>query len=108
MIWLPIFCYFTATSSALDENSRSAYFITRRNKHLAGQVVKKIDSISLMTCSQACLTHSLCTSTNFQEFSSKESKGSCELNKHEFSALHLDAKLADQPGNTFTMVLNLR
>ena len=57
-----------------------------------------------MTCSQACLRHSWCTSTNFQEFSSKKSKGSCELNKHEFSALHLDAKLADQPGNTFTMV----
>ena len=57
-----------------------------------------------MTCSQACLRHSWCTSTNFQEFSSKKSKGSCELNKPEFSALHLDAKLADQPGNTFTMV----
>ena len=107
MIWPLIFCYFAATSFAVEENSRSAYFITRQNKRFAGQAVKKIVSSSLMTCSQACLRHSWCSSTNFQEFSStsKNSKGSCELNKHEFSTLHLDAKLADQPGSTFTMVL---
>ena len=29
------------------------------------------------------------------------------MNKHEFSTLHLDAKLADQPGNTFTVVLKV-
>ena len=107
MIWSLLFCYFAATSFAAEENSRSAYFITRQNKRFAGQAVKKIDSSSLMACSQACLRHSWCTSTNFQEFSStsKNSKGSCELKKHEFSTLHLDAKLADQPGSTFTMVL---
>jgi len=110
MIWSLIFCYFAATSFAMEENSRSAYFITRQNKRFASQPVKKIESSSLMTCSQACLRHSWCTSTNFQEFSStsKNSKGSCELNKHEFSTLHLHAKLADQPGSTFTMVLKVR
>ena len=111
MIWSIAFCYiyFAATSFAVEENSRSSYFITRQNKRFAGQVMKKIDSLSLMTCSQACLRHSWCTSTNFQEFSStsKNSKGNCELNKHEFSTLHLDAKLTDQPGSTFTMVLKV-
>lgn len=109
MIWSLLFCYFAATSFAVKENSRSAYFITRQNKRFASQAVKKIDSSSLMTCSQACLRHSWCTSTNFQEFSStsKNSKGNCELNKHEFSTLHLDAKLADQPGSTFTRVFQV-
>ena len=109
MIWSLFFCYFAATSFAVEENSRSAYFITRQNKRFAGQALKKMDTSSLMTCSQACLRHSWCTSTNFQEFSStsKNSKGNCELNKHEFSTLHLDAKLADQPGTTFTMVLKV-
>ena len=34
-------------------------------------------------------------------------KRSCELNKHELPTIQLDAKLTDQPGNTFTMILEV-
>ncbi|CAH3123432.1 unnamed protein product, partial [Porites lobata] len=53
-----------------------------------------------MSCSQACLRHSWCTSSNF-----KESSGNCELNKHEFSTTDDDTKLTDNPGTTFSMFL---
>ena len=56
-----------------------------------------------MACSQACLRHSWCTSSNF-----KESSGSCELNKHEFSiTVDDDSKLTDNTGTTFSMFLKV-
>ena len=74
-----------------------------RNKRLHGYVVKKIDSTDEMSCSQACLRHSWCTSSNF-----KESSGNCELNKHEFSTTDDDTKLTDNPGTTFSIFLKVR
>ncbi|CAH3175700.1 unnamed protein product, partial [Porites evermanni] len=80
--------------------SRSSYIKTRENKRLHGHVVKKIDSTDEMSCSRACLRHSWCTSSNFNE-----SSGNCELNKHEFSPTDDDTKLTDNPGTTFSMFL---
>ena len=105
MIWSLFLCYFVTTIVAIKENSRSANFIIRQNKRLASQAVLKIHPPSLVSCNQACLRHPWCTSTNFKESFGENSKGSCELNKHELSTKQHDAKLTDQPGNTFTMIL---
>ena len=42
---------------AAEENtfSRSAYFVIRENRHLAGHIVKQFKSPSLISCSQSCL-----------------------------------------------------
>ena len=107
MIWSLFVCYFVTTIVAIEENSRSANFIIRQNKRLASQAVLKIHPSSLVSCNQACLRHSWCTSTNFKESFGENSKGSCELNKHELSTKQHDAKLTDQPGNTFAMILEV-
>ena len=107
MIWSLFLCYFVTTIVANEENSRSANFIIRQNKHLASQAVLKIHPSSLVSCNQACLRHSWCTSTNCKESFGEDSKGSCELNKHELSTIQHNAKLTDQPGNTFTMILEV-
>ena len=107
MIWLIFWTHFVTTIVANEENSRSANFIIRQNKRLASQAVLKIHWSSLVSCSQACLRHSWCTSANFKEFFGENSKGSCELNNYELSTTQHDAKLTDQPGNAFTMILEV-
>ena len=103
MISSLIFCFIVGAVLAAEEDSRSAYIKTQENKRLHGYVVKKIDSTDEMSCSQACLRHSWCTSSNF-----KESSGNCELNKHEFSTTDDNTKLTDNPGTTFSMFLKVR
>ena len=103
MIYSLIFCVIVGAVLAAEEDSSSAYIKTRENKRLHGYVVKKIDSTDEMSCSQACLRHSWCTTSNF-----KESLGNCELNKHEFSPTEDDTKLTDNPGTTFSMFLKVR
>ena len=99
-----IFCFVVGTVFAAEKESKSAYIQTRENKRLHGYVVKKIDSTDEMTCSQACLRHSWCTSSNF-----KACSGNCELNKHiTFSTTDDDTKLTDNPGSTFSMFLKVR
>ena len=98
-----IFCFVVGTVFAAEKESKSAYIKTRENKRLHGYVVKKIDSTDEMSCSQACLRHSWCTSSNF-----KESPGNCELNKHiKFYTTDDDTKLTDNPGSTFSMFLKV-
>ena len=102
--------FYLAASTALstEENFRSAYIINRENKRLAGQAVKKIDSSSLLSCSQTCLRYSWCTSTNFKEsFGKGCGTGNCELHKQVFSTIQDDTKLNDQPGSTFSMFLKV-
>ena len=104
MISSLIFYFVVGAVLAAEEDSRSAYIKTQENKRLHGYVVKKIDSTDEMSCSQACLRHSWCTSSNF-----KESSGNCELNKHiKFSTTDDDTKLTDNPGSTFSMFLKVR
>ena len=100
MICSLIFCFIFGTVLAAEEESRSSYIAAQENKRLHGYVVKRIDSTDEMACSQACLRHSWCTSSNF-----KESSGNCELNKHEFA--DDDTKLTDNTGATFLMFLKV-
>ena len=62
--------------------SHSAYFTTRENKRLIGHRIKQVDSISLKSCSQFCLRHPWCTSTNFQISTKMNGKETCEFNMH--------------------------
>ena len=99
-----IFCFIFGAVLAAEEESRSSYIVAQENKRLHGYAVKRIDSTDEMACSQACLRHSWCTSSNF-----KESLGNCELNKHEFSiTADSDTKLTDNTGTTFSMFLKVR
>ena len=84
MINFLVFWSIAATLFPAEENFRSPYLITRENKRLEGHAVKKVDSISFMLCSQACLRHSWCTSANFIESFGKsgtEGKARVLLNK---------------------------
>ena len=104
MICSLIFCFIFGQILAAEEESRSSYIVAQENKRLLGYAVKRIDSTDEMACSQACLRHSWCTSSNF-----KESSGNCELNKHEFSiTADDDTKLTDNTGPTFLMFLKVR
>ena len=104
MICSVIFCLIFRAGLAAEEESRSSYIVAQENKRLHGYAVKRIHSTDEMSCSQACLRHSWCTSSNF-----KESSGNCELNNHEFSiTADGDTKLTDNTGTTFAMFLKVR
>ena len=104
MIWLLIFCCISAKVIAdEDQTFIAAHFIRRENRRLAGRAVARIDSSSVMSCCQACLRHSWCTSSNFEEV-----LRNCELNKHEVSLINYDGELTEQKGTTFTMLLKVR
>ena len=62
--------------------SHSAYFTIRENKRLIGHRIKQVDSINLKSCSQFCLIHPWCTSTNFQISTKMNGKETCEFNMH--------------------------
>lgn len=102
MIWFPSFCFIIPSLVFAAENLRCAYFKSSKNKYLAGQAVKKFDSPSLISCCQACLGHSWCTSANFKGSFGISSNGNCELIKQQFSPVTDKAKLTDRPGTTFT------
>ena len=104
MIWLLILCCISAKVIAdEDQTFIAAHFIRRENRRLAGRAVARIDSSSVMSCCQACLRHSWCTSSNFEE-----ALRNCELNKHEVSLINYDGELTEQKGTTFTMLLKVR
>ena len=110
MIW-PVVIYSVFRIAAVftaEEIFRSVYTVSWQNKRLSGKAVKNIDSPRLMSCSQLCLRHSWCTSTNFQEAFGKGSESNCELNKHDFNAINDETKLMDQPGTAFTTFLKVR
>ena len=90
-----------------ESTSRSARFITRENKQLKDHVVKRLESPSLLSCSQQCLRNPWCTSTNYKASSKKDDKGTCELNKHEISLINDNTKFLEQEGTTFSMRLEV-
>ena len=99
---------FTAVFAAEEHStSRSAHFTTRENKQLAGYVVERFESRSLLSCGQQCLRNAWCTSTNYKVSSKKNDKGTCELNKHELSLVNDNTKFHDQEGVTFSMRLEV-
>ena len=85
--------------------SRSVFMTTRQDKRLKGHVVKRFESPSLTSCSHSCLRNSWCTSTNFKMPSMKNTKGTCELNKHGF--IDENIKFHDQQGVTFSLLLKV-
>jgi len=85
--------------------SRSVFITTRQDKRLKGHVVKKFESPSLISCSQTCMRNSWCSSTNFKMPSMKDTKGTCELNKH--GAIEENTKLHYQQGVTFSLLLKV-
>ena len=87
--------------------SRSSYFTTQKNKQLKGYVVKRFDSPSLLSCGQQCVRNDWCTSTNYKMSSKNDSKGTCELNKHDISLIDVNAEFVDQEGVTFSMLLKV-
>ena len=100
MICSLIFCFIFGQILAAEEESRSSYIVAQENKRLHDYAVKRIDSTDEMSCSQACLRHSWCTSSNLKGFS-----GKCELNKHDFSiTADDDTKLRDNTGTTFSVL----
>ena len=86
--------------------SHSAYFTTRENKRLIGHRIKQVDSISLKSCSQFCLRHPWCTSTNFQISTKMNGKETCELNMHGVIDENND-HFHDQEGVTFSLMLKV-
>ena len=86
--------------------SHSAYFTTRENKRLLGHRIKQVDSVSLKSCSQFCLRHPWCTSTNFQISTKMNGKETCELNMHGVIDENND-HFHDQEGVTFSLMLKV-
>ena len=86
--------------------SHSAYFTTRENKRLLGHRIKQVDSISLKSCSQFCLRHPWCTSTNFQISTKMSGRETCELNMHGVIIENND-HFHDQEGVTFSSMLKV-
>lgn len=88
-------------------SSRSSYFTTLKDTELIGYVVDHFDSPSLLSCGQHCQNTAWCTSTNFKLSSMKNGKGTCELNKHDFSVNSQNSNLRNQLGVTFSHLLKV-
>lgn len=86
-------------------SSRSSYFTTLKDTELIGYVVDHFDSPSLLSCGQHCQNTAWCTSTNFKLSSMKNGKGTCELNKHDFSVNSQNSNLRNQLGVTLSHLL---
>ena len=82
-------------------SSRSAYFMTRKNIRLTGHVVRRLESPSLLSCSNSCVRNNWCASTNFKTLS-KNGKGTCELNKH--GAIDGNSNFDDEQGVIFSQL----
>ena len=82
--------------------SRSSYSRTLENKQLKGYVAKLFESPSLLSCGQQCMRKKWCTSTNYKMSSTKDGKGTCELNKHDISLLNGNIEILDQQGVVFS------
>ena len=107
---LLFFVFQTAAVFAAEETpmfSRSSYFRTLENKQLKGHVVKQLDSPSLLSCGQQCTRNEWCTSTNYKMSSTKDGKGTCELNKHDISLIDENNNFHVQLGVTFSMLLKV-
>lgn len=85
--------------------ARSSYFQTRENKQLLGYAFKRFNSASVLSCGQECLRSPSCSSTNFKFFSKKEEEGTCELNKHDVTAVHESNNFDYQEGAIFSIFL---
>lgn len=88
-----------------SEFSRFNHFKPWDNRQLLRYVVKQFNSPSLLSCAQQCLLTAWCTSTNFKLFSKKDSKGTCELNKHDISVVNENVNFAEQKGVIFSLLL---
>ena len=80
--------------------SRGA-LITKANRRLGGHVVASLKSPSLISCGQACLSHSRCFSTNFQ-IDSPPGKVNCELNDQGVVSWRADSILPKMEGFVFS------
>lgn len=87
--------------------ARSSYFQTRENKQLLGYAFKRFNSASVLSCGQECLRSPSCSSTNFKFFSKKEEEGTCELNKHDVTAVHESNNFDYQEGAIFSIFLKV-
>lgn len=90
-----------------SEFSRFNHFKPWDNRQLLRYVVKQFNSPSLLSCTQQCLLTAWCTSTNFKLFSKKDSKGTCELNKHDISVVNENINFAEQKGVIFSLLLKV-
>ena len=99
----------SAADFSTEENSvyRSSHFEIRENKQLKGYVVKRFDSPSVLSCGQQCMRYAWCSSTNYKMSSTKDGKGTCELNKHDISLINENANFRDQQGVTFSVMLKV-
>ena len=107
--WLILTIIITDVNFTAEDNSlsRSAYFITRENKRLAGHVVERFESPNFMSCSQSCLRNSWCSSTNFKAASKEGDEGTCELIKYEINSSKEETKLIDLPGVASSVLLKV-
>ena len=95
---------FSAEKNSL---SRSSYFEIQENKQLKGYVVKRFDSLSLLSCGRQCMENTWCTSANYKMSSKKDGNGTCELNKHGNSLIDENTNILDQQGVTFSLLLKV-
>ena len=110
MTVLALFLFQTSTVLCDQENfapRRSSFSAMRENKQLKGYVVKRLDSPSLLSCSQQCMRNAWCTSTNYKMSSEQDGKGTCELNKHDNTLIDENAEFDDQYGVTFSMLIKV-
>ena len=91
----------TVLVSEKNLSSRSVYSISQHNKRLVDHVVKSLECPSLLMCSQLCLRHSWCTSTNFKQ----SDKRTCELNMQEDIPGYKE--LIHEQGVTFSIFLRV-
>jgi len=107
---LIFFLFQTSAVLCAEENfayDRSSYLAMRENKQIKGYVVKRFDSPSLLSCSQQCMRNAWCISTNYKMSSKKDSKGTCELNKHDISLIDDNTNFDDQLGVIFSILLKV-
>lgn len=99
---LLILCSISRHVSSSEKSYPGAIF-AKQNSRLRGYAFKSCVTPSQISCSQACLSNTRCSSTNFKEIS-QQHEGLCELNDAQsLDLIGLENDLHHEDGFIFAL-----
>jgi len=102
---LLILCWISRPVRSSQKTYPGAIY-TRLNSRLKGYTFKSFVTSSQISCNQACLLNTRCSSTNFKEIS-QQHKGLCELNDAPpLDVISLENELHHEDGFIFALFPN--
>jgi len=105
-VLLLILCSMSLRNVSSSQTTYPGAIYTKLNSRLRGYKLKSCVTPSQISCSQACLLNTRCSSTNFKEISQQQD-GLCELNEAPpLDVISLENELHHEDGFIFALFPN--